>query len=74
MVGFQMAFSKLVNETVFTFDVLPSNSNDWNIIKNVILNLKKDFNYGDGLTYSSICDKLENKDSVVEQAKKIINK
>jgi hypothetical protein len=28
MVGFQMAFSKLVNETVFTFDVLPSNSND----------------------------------------------
>ena len=59
--GFQKEWLETLEAANFTFDILPSNLLDWGNVKTIILNLKKDFNYADGMIYSSICDKFEEK-------------
>ena len=72
--GFEKEYHELLNKTTFTFDVLPSNSADWNSLKSIMLNLNKDFNYNDGITYTNICDKLENKSDLVKDIEKKLDK
>ena len=74
MAGFAKEWGEALEKTAFTFDILPSNEQDWKNVKNIILNLKKDFNYGEGIIYTEICDKLENKSDVVKQAEELLDK
>lgn len=57
--GFEKEFKELTTNSKFIIDVLPSNKQDVKIVKNIILNTQKDFNYEQGEIYSAICGKLE---------------
>lgn len=58
---FNKKFQELVETSEFIFDILPSNEKDFKTIAPIILNSKKDFNYEQGVAYSTLCEKLENK-------------
>ena len=58
--NFNKEFQELESNTKFIFDILPSDKEDWEIVKNLILNLQKDFDYWEGTIYNEICKKFEN--------------
>jgi len=55
---FTKEFEELLDSNV-VIDVLPSNKEDFVVVRDIILNLQRDFNYQQGELYESICSKLE---------------
>jgi DNA gyrase/topoisomerase IV subunit A len=56
--GFNKEYEELLSNSDVILDILPSNKADFGIVKAIILNLKRDFNYADGEIYTTLCEKL----------------
>ncbi len=56
--GFSKEYKEMIDEKI-VIDIFPSNREDLKVVKNLVLNTKKDFGYADGEIYDEVCRVLE---------------